>query len=310
MMLMLSGAALAAEWSARPPASIDGVELGAVGFARLVLQQDARLVGTAPDDWGVWILERLSSHGYPVSAPDPVFGGTPVPARYVLGGTAHDLDLTRYGEADGWTLAVDWELRDARTDRPVYRTTTRGFANTESEYAAAMVVESAVDQLVARESFVAALAFAAPADPATSAVVPQDVAERAVVDDPPDPSLPVLPRGTLCVYRAPGEMASSMLMMGTVTMVTTAPSRYVVGIGYDLPIALDHAEYTCSSVPAGRVPVEVSGGPGRWFDVSAGETVAVMVIPPSAIVTTTQLRWVRTTGFERVKRKLMEADRD
>ena len=54
-MILLTGVALATEWSARSPASIAGVQLGAVGFAGLAFQEDARLVGS-PDDWGAWML--------------------------------------------------------------------------------------------------------------------------------------------------------------------------------------------------------------------------------------------------------------
>ncbi len=153
-----------------------------VAFGRLRIDDDSVGDRETEDE----IVGRMRAAGLAVVEQAPKgFDARSEGSRYVLSGS---VDALRHEEHLGYRevqLVVDWELTDARTGRPVYRTSTTGYVarppwlHTESTYAAGIVwirvslpeqdlwavLGDATDRLLARPAFRAILATPVEAEP-------------------------------------------------------------------------------------------------------------------------------------------------
>jgi S1-C subfamily serine protease len=155
----------AAQPTANPAASLDALGKDVpVGFSRLLVRlEDADVIGIAGADFRVRLLERIRAKGFTaVGAEDLVFGKDESNrAAYLVGGTVKEL-ACRDGRGD-WScrIGVEWELLDVVRDQVVYTFTARaavvGLSLQRKDRMAGMLVDGAMDRLLAREAFRRAL---------------------------------------------------------------------------------------------------------------------------------------------------------
>ena len=154
-------------WQPPSPLTIDADQIEPFTIAPLILRDGDRLVGVTGEDLRVLLLERGREHGWPLlGAENLLFGkdGSDQ-ARFVLGGEITDVYDAEHAGREGIAVDVRWEVLDRRSDAVVYIVVTRGWVRPHED-AAADLLASAFDGLLARQGLVDALAGSVTAIPA------------------------------------------------------------------------------------------------------------------------------------------------
>jgi serine protease Do len=136
-----------------------------LGFSRLLVRlDDSDPVGIGSAEFRVRMLERMRAQGFAaVGAEDLVFGKDDTNrAAYVVGGTVKELACRRTSVDWSCRIGVDWEVLDVARDQVVYKVTARAAVVRQGlqyrEQMAGMLVDAAMDRLLARAAFRRALA--------------------------------------------------------------------------------------------------------------------------------------------------------
>ncbi len=145
-------------------ASAEELEQRPIGFSTLILRpEDKWALAEANEQTRIMMLDYLREQGVnAVGGEDLVFGkDAGKRAELLLGGTIYDLKCDRdEGDLTDCVMGVHWEVLDVRRDQVVYRAKVYGQFHDRllrTERAVQLLLESAVDELVAKERFKALL---------------------------------------------------------------------------------------------------------------------------------------------------------
>jgi S1-C subfamily serine protease len=137
-----------------------GIPNSAVSFSNLVVRLDGRdEIGVAGADYRVRVLERMRSQGFnAVGAENLVFGRDDSKrAEYLVGGTVREVSCQKWPAKMSCRIGVEWQVLDVPDDTVVYKVMSRAAVTyldlTQKDHMAAMLIDGALDALLARTGF-------------------------------------------------------------------------------------------------------------------------------------------------------------
>lgn len=149
------------------PSPVPARELAPLTFSRFVVRlPDSTHIMVEEGLLRVQFLEDLRRRGFPaVGAESIVFDSDKSgDARFVLGGTATELQCRHIGRQRRCALGVTWELMSVATEQVTYRVHTRHAAQAaDPERMVQLLIWGSFHSLLARPRFTAALAATEPA---------------------------------------------------------------------------------------------------------------------------------------------------
>lgn len=245
-------AELASPWRPAVPAPLPSDALGPMSFAGLVIvADDGDVSGLSDARLKQHVVQHLRDRGFEaVGGLKQLFDeASDAEARFALGGTLSDSDLSSTRGIHGLLLTIDWQLYDRAEGEVAYEVTTHGFVPWvdllfDPEIDSEVAFDHALDRVLARPGFRAVLLGTG--GPTTT----DDGAPQRVPVQPCDVGPAALPKGL------------PALLAGTVTV--KAGSR--TGSGF--LISPDGAILTAAHVVGGGDSVQVTLAQGLTLPAS------------------------------------------
>jgi S1-C subfamily serine protease len=197
-LLAAGGLAWASSALAQTKAAPRAPEAVPVGFSRLVVRlEGSDEIGIASGDFQVRLIERMRTRGFDaVGAENLVFGKDESRrAEYLVGGTVKELACRPREAHLSCRIGVEWQLLDVPRDQVVYSVMTRAAVLKQSlahkDHLAALLLDGAMDRLLDRSGFRAALTAHPESDDAAppafeSATIPRCAPGARVATDAND----------------------------------------------------------------------------------------------------------------------------
>ncbi len=147
-----------------------------IGFSKLIVRIEGQDdFGIARAEYPIRFVERMRAAGFEaVGAENLVFDkDDSARAEYLLGGTVREVECKQKTRSVSCRAGIDWQVLAVAEDKVVYQVTTRAVVldtpNSKKERVAGILLDRAMDSLLARDGFRRSLAgYDRPSDTPTS----------------------------------------------------------------------------------------------------------------------------------------------
>jgi S1-C subfamily serine protease len=197
-----------------------------VGFSKLIVRLEGRdEIGIASADFHIRLIERMRTNGFvAVGAENLVFGKDESRrAEYLVGGTVREAACHPHASALNCRVGVEWQVLDVARDQVVYTVMSRAVvldvAAADKERLAGLLLDGAMDALLARDGF--RLTLAAPKSDAKASQFPEATLRRCAPGRPVAQTAEDLLRDVVVVKEKDG-FGSGFLVSSEGLVITAA----------------------------------------------------------------------------------------